>query len=245
VQTPLHVSPDPRTDAESQFQFDADGNLTLGDELLWMVDFDEAVKRGMGFRVTLTPQQSRGFDRLFVLGVRLSSDAAAGAAELQALFLDHHFGKSGFGLLPQGSPTNNTEESGAAYSRTDDTDASFDFVFKNKARFEETDDWLDKRDGQWFAEALGLDTEWLKQIPNAGAVDQSEARAMNTALWPATLGYFMDTLLKPVFDDDAQYYTRWFFNRFVSGRGPIPAVRIGRQPYGILPTTAFSRVQWT
>ncbi len=51
VQTPLHVSPDPRTDAESQFQFDADGNLTLGDELRWMVDFDEAVRRGMGFRV--------------------------------------------------------------------------------------------------------------------------------------------------------------------------------------------------
>ena len=169
VQTPLHVSPDPRTDAESQFQFDADGNLTLGDELRWMVDFDEAVRRGMGFRVTLTPEQSRGFDRLFVLGVRLSADAARGTTDLQTLFLNHHFGKSGFTLLPQGSPTNNTEESSSAYSRTDDPDASFDFVFKNKARFDETDDWLDKRDGQWLAEALGLDTEWLKQIPNAGA----------------------------------------------------------------------------
>ena len=83
VQTPLHVSVDPRTDAESQFQFDADGNLTLGDELRWMVDFDEAVKRGMGFRVTLTPQQARGFDRLFVLGVRLSTDAARGATDLR------------------------------------------------------------------------------------------------------------------------------------------------------------------
>lgn len=245
VQTPLHVSPDPRTDADSQFQFDADGNLTLGDELRWMVDFDEAVKRGMGFRVTLTPEQSRGFDRLFVLGVRLSSDAARGATELQDLFLNHHYGKSGFTLLPQGSPTNNTEDGSSAYSRTDDPDASFEFVLKNKARFEETADWLDKRDGQWLAEALGLDTEWMKQIPNAGADDQSEARAMNTALWPATLGYFMDTLLKPVFDDDALYYTRWFFNRFVSGRGPVPAIRIGRQPYGILPTTAFSRIEWT
>ena len=245
VQTPLHVSPDPRTDPESQFQFDADGNLTLGEELRWMADFDEAVRRGMGFRVTLNASQARGFDRLFVLGVRLSANAARGTSDLEDLFLNHHFGKSGFTLLPQGSPTNNTEEGGSAYSRTDDPDASFDSVFKDQARFTETDDWLDKRDGQWFAEALGLDTDWLKQIPNAGAVDQSEARAMNTALWPATLGYFMDTLLKPVFDDDAQYYTRWFFDRFVSGRGPVPAVRIGRQPYGILPTTAFSRVSWT
>lgn len=245
VQTPLHVSPDPRTDPESQFQFDADGNLTLGEELRWMVDFDEAVGRGMGFRVTLNDVQTRGFDRLFVLGVRLGADATRGAADLKDLFLNHHLGKSGFTLLPQGSPTNNTEEGSSAHARTDDPDASFDFVFKGQARFTETDDLFDKRDGQWFAESLGLDTEWLKQVPHTGGVDQSEARAMNAALWPATLGYFMDTLLKPVFDDDAQYYTRWFFNRFVSGRGPVPAVRIGRQPYGILPTTAFSRVSWT
>ncbi|HEY1305806.1 MAG TPA: hypothetical protein VGF24_19765, partial [Vicinamibacterales bacterium] len=245
IQTPLHVSPDPRTNPESQFQFDDDGNLTLGEELRWMVDFDEAVSRGMGFRVTLNANQSRGFDRLFVLGVRLSANAVRGTTDLKDLFLNHHFGTSGFTLLPQGSPTNNTEEGSSAYARTDDPDASFDFVFKDKARFDETEDWLDKRDGQWFAEALGLDTDWLKQIPNAGAVDQSEARAMNTALWPATLGYFMDTLLKPVFDDDVQYYTRWFFNRFITGRGPVPAIRIGRQPYGILPTTAYSRVSWT
>jgi hypothetical protein len=30
----------------------------------------------------------------------------------------------------------------------------------------------------------------------------------------------------------------------VSGRGPIPTVKVGRQPYGILPTTAFSRLAW-
>lgn len=245
IQTPLHVSPDPRTDPESQFQFDADGNLTLGEELRWMVDFDEAVRRGMGFRVTLNDGQSEGFDRLFVLGVRMGADAARGTTDLKDLFLNHHFGKSGFTLLPQGAPTNNTEEGSSAYARTDDPDASFDVIFKDQARFDETGDWLEKRDGQWLAEALGLDTDWLEQIPNAGAVDQSEARAMNTALWPATLGYFMDTLLKPVFDDDAQYYTRWFFNRFISGRGPVPAIRIGRQPYGVLPTTAFSRMSWT
>ena len=84
--------------------------------------------------------------------------------------------------------------------------------------------------------ALGLDTEWLKQVPNAGGVDQSEARAMNTALWPATLGYFMDTLLKPVFSDDAHLLHALVLQRASSAdAAPIPAIRIGRQPYGILP----------
>jgi hypothetical protein len=244
VQAPFAVSPDPTADPESQFQFDEHGNLIVGDDLRWMLDFNEAVRRGMGFRVNLTPQQAAGFDRLFVLGIRLGSDAAKGKTELESLFQHHYFSRTGFAFLPQGSPTNNTDDGDSAYSRGDDPDSSYDFLFKGKAQFDETDQWLDKRDGQWFAECLGIDTDWLKQVPHAGGVDQSESRAMNVALWPATLGYFMDTLLQPVFNDDAIYYARWFFNHFVSGRGMIPAIRIGRQPYGIFPTSAFSRIQW-
>ncbi|MCB9355782.1 MAG: hypothetical protein H6575_14550 [Lewinellaceae bacterium] len=245
VQGPFHVSPDPTTDTESQFQFDEHGNLIIGDELRWMLDFDEAVRRGMGFRVNLTPQQAQfGFDRLFVLGIRLSDNAAESKTALESLFQHHYFSRTGFAFLPQGSPTNNTEEVDSAYSREDDADASFNFVFKGQAQFEETEDQFRKRDGQLFAESLGLDTEWLKQVPHAGDRDQCEARAMNTALWPATLGYFMDTLLQPVFNDDDIYYTRWFFNRFVSGRGMIPGIRIGRQPYGILPATPYSKIGW-
>ena len=30
-----------------------------------------------------------------------------------------------------------------------------------------------------------------------------------------------------------------FFEKFVTGRGLLPAIRIGQQPYGILPATAF------
>jgi hypothetical protein len=244
VQAPFAVSPDPTANAESQFQIDEHGNLIIGDDLRWMFDFDDAVRRGMGFRIDLTAQQAAGFDRLFVLGIRLGSDAAKAKAELETLFQHHYFSRTGFAFLPQGSPTNNTDDGDSAYTRGDDADSSYDFVFKAKAQFDETDEWLDKRDGQWFAECLGIDSDWLKQVPHAGGVDQSEARAMNAALWPATLGYFMDTLLQPVFNDDAIYYTRWFFNRFVSGRGMVPAIRIGRQPYGILPTSAFTRIQW-
>ena len=54
----------------------------------------------------------------------------------------------------------------------------------------------------------------------------------------------MDKLLSPVFDDSTVDLTRWFFTAYVSGRGAAPAIRIGGQPYGILPTTAFSRIRW-
>ncbi len=77
-----------------------------------------------------------------------------------------------------------------------------------------------------------------------------QARAMQTALWPATFGYWMNTLFTPnpgttsIFPDNVIDETHAFFTSYVSGRGPLPAIRIGGQPYGILPVTAFSRIQW-
>ena len=84
----------------------------------------------------------------------------------------------------------------------------------------------------------------LKKVRHSDGADQIEARAMNIALWPGTLGYWMETMMKPVFSSDAIENTRDFLNQFVVGRGVIPAVRIGKQPYGILPATAFSRMSW-
>ena len=58
----------------------------------------------------------------------------------------------------------------------------------------------EKSDGLLLAEALGIDAAMLQTIPNADGKDQAQACAMNAALWPATLGYWMDTQLRPVFD---------------------------------------------
>src|SRR5438552_9123020 len=56
---------------------------------------------------------------------------------------------------------------------------------------------LDKRDGQWLAEALGIDAAVLQKVRNSDGRDQADARAMNIALWPATLGYWMETMMGP------------------------------------------------
>ncbi|GAA3169581.1 hypothetical protein [Nonomuraea salmonea] len=104
--------------------------------------------------------------------------------------------------------------------------------------------WTDKTDGQWLAELLGIDPAVLAGAANADGTDQREARAANIALWPATWGSYLRTMLHPIIPPQVVSETRDFFVRYVSGRGPLPAVKIGRQPYGILPTTAFSRMAW-
>ena len=51
-------------------------------------------------------------------------------------------------------------------------------------------------------------------------------------MWPATMGYWMETMMAPVLGHDVAEVTRQFFTRFVSGAGPIPAIRAILAPFG-------------
>jgi hypothetical protein len=236
------VGPDPSDEGSLAT---ADGSLQTSDELRWLFDFDRAVKDGLGFRVTLGDSTAGGVDRLFVVGLRTSSDAAQAKAELESLLDHHRHSRAGFELLPQGLPTNNTEQVSSGIKRGDDPDATWRDPFADPRVFTPTPDPLDRVDGEWLAQWLGIDPAVLAPVAGATHSDQREARAMQTALWPGTLGYMAGTLMQPVFDDRALDEMRRFFTAFVTGRGPAPPVRVGSQPYGILPTTAFSRLAFS
>ena len=69
---------------------------------------------------------------------------------------------------------------------------------------------------------------------------------MNTALWQATWGYFLFQMLgadatseRPLKDEDIAW-ARSHFIDYVRAGGPLPALRIGKQPYGVLPVTSLS-----
>lgn len=244
IPSPLVAGPDPSAPEAEQLRPE-DGDLIFPDDIQWMVDFERAVQVGMGFRVTLTQTQaSRGFDRLIVLGVRLSADEQGGKGLVEALFEHHHYSRVGISLIPQGTPTNNTDKGGAGFSHGEDADATFKPYLKGETLYTTESDPLLRRDGQWLADYLGLDPAVVQKIDGSGGTDQLEARAMNVALWNGTLGYMMDTMMAPLFGPDDTRFTRAFFTNFVSGRGPLPALRIGAQPYGILPTSVFSRMRW-
>jgi len=241
----LATGPDPSLPQDEQITV-ANDDLQLNDDLAWLADFNRAVAVGMGFRIPLTPAQAQqGFDRIVVVGIRLSSDEKESKSLLESLIANQSASKGGYSLVPQGSPTNNTSSDGSAYTWVDDPDSSYDRVFKGKDAYVESDDPLKRRDGQWLAEALGIDDSLVKQISNAAGVDQIEARAMNMAMWNGTLGYMFEEMLTPLFSRADIAATRLFFTRYVSGRGPLPAVRVGRQPYGVLPVTSFASYQST
>lgn len=242
VRAPLHTGFDPSgvTGAVKQ----SGATIEFPADTRWMADFDEAVKAGMAFRVPLDGEErASGFDRLYAIGLTLSEDAKSGKARLDR-FVEHRlYSAAGFEIVPQGTPTNNTEEGDSGFSFAEDSDAVFDAI-DGPGFFLETPERAHKSDGQWLAETIGLDMEIAKRILHAGGRDQAIVHAMNTALWPATIGHHLQSLLAPVLSRKTIARTRRFFIDHVSGAGRAPAIRIGRQPYGVLPVTAFDRTVW-
>lgn len=215
-------------------------------ETKWLFDFDRAVEVGMGFKVNLSQSvYEAGFDRLFVLGTKLGADEEEGKNILEDLFAHHHYGNSGFSIVPQGTPTNNTEEEDSGFSEEEEADDTFERYFSEE-EIHDPSDPLEKKDGRWLAELLGIDPDSssLRTAENYYHTDQCEARAMNQALFNTTLGYFMESMITPVVDDQQTELVKSFFTEFVSGRGGIPAIRIGDQPYGILPISQVVGQNW-
>ena len=247
ISLPLYVGPDPSVDlsADPDAAIHPEGeDLFVPDQLKWMTDFPTAVAAGLGLAIDLTAAQAKtGFTRLLAIGLTLGATKADATGALEELLRHHAQGRSGCVVLKQGTPAHNSTGAASGYGTSDDADASFDDR-KAIPLFTPAADPNQKRDGEWLADVLGINKTFAATLYGAGGTDQIEGRAMRRALWPATIGYWMDKLLQQVFSDDTIAETRRYFCDHVSGRGTAPAIRIGRQAYGVLPTTSFSRIAW-
>ena len=244
----LFLGPDPLVAKDAFVNRPEDDTLVYGSSFDWMSDFDKAVEKGMGFKVPVNETEARlGFARVLVLGVFLSASANDGAAMVEELIDNHHYSPKGFSILPQGTPTNNTERDGSGYSDNDPYDDLAFFTAIDPPAFNENDPDPRKSqtDARFFADALGISYESVSTIQHADQTDVLEAIAMSTALFPGTLGYWMKNWMAPVVTPETARLARSFFTRFVTGRGPLPAVRIGDQPYGVLLTSDFSRWRYS
>ena len=240
----LFLGPDPLASETAFTKRPEDDALVFGKTFDWMSNFDKAVEQGMGFRVRLNETEARrGFARVLVLGVFLSATAQASSALLEELIDNHHYSPKGFSIVPQGTPTNNTEREGTGYSNNDPYDDLAFFTAIDPPAFDPSDPNPAKSqtDGRFLADALGISYDPLLTIQYANQTDLLEASSMSAALFPGTLGYWLRNWMSPVVTPETARQARSFFTRFVTGRGPLPAVRIGDQPYGLLLTSDFSR----
>ncbi len=240
----LELGPDP-SQLEEEFKRDEEtGQLTVDPGMEWMVNFDKAIEVGMGLKMPINRGEAiNGFDRLVVIGMRLTDDEFESANKVERLLEGHRY-TDGMAFLPKGTPTNNSEEVPSGLDTQDvGSEKSFEGLVNN-LDFPSWDSFLEKEnkaDGQHFAEALGLGYETIYPVQNAEQEDVAEAFAMNKALYPATLGNYLEEWLGAAFDKKTRDLMEGFFLKNVSGRGFIPSFRVGDQPYGVLVTSSMRR----
>jgi hypothetical protein len=242
----LVVGLDPDSFSSETFSYDADGNLIVDPNIKWLTDFKEA--RNIGMAISFAIDQSdwdNGFDKVVVLGVKDSS-SSHGRTLIQDLINNHHYIPEGASFLPVGTPTNNTESGQSGY-RTFESDAatSFEIERRSESGIADVSDPNHLADYERLADALGISRSTLQYLDYSKETEVSDALLMNRALFPGTLGGFMEDGMDTLFTVDNIERTKTFFNQYVSARGYLPSIRIGTQPYGILPTTALSYFECT
>ena len=265
IPEPLNLTPDPSDELQTMEEV-ADG-FQVPTSIAWTVKY--GVARDQGMAVDLDGLSSDdltlGFDRLLVIGVKTSMDQSDGGQFLINLLDGHHFTR-GMALVPQGTATNNipgrptpltmTEPPGPDSFRTERGAVAvprFD-TFGTNVLF--TNDRADSLELERLLGDLNGVFSHVRGAEGLNPLREGNLSAcMNVALWPATLGYFLEQLMNPwtavtspantsstaIFNSQTIAAVRTFFIDNVFGRGPGPAFRIGAVPYGVLPAIALSR----
>ncbi len=208
----------------------------------WMIHFDEAVGVGMGVVVPLDGPNV-AFDEIMVLGIvdDVADDAPDDAATRLARSLQGHLYTNGMTFPPSDAPTNNTPG-----TRSDWTSAPTMRTPDEVAAAVAAEDPTGGQPAVRLADALGFTGPATPGQPGrrdlltaAGGTDRDDEHDFSRS-WQVFQA------LEPYLDDDTP--TGWLtepdivthFTAFVRPRGPLPPVRIGRQPYGILPVTPLA-----
>ncbi len=230
---PLVLTLNPNANPKDKVDPYGDG-FSIAKELQWTIDFDAARAVGMAFEMPIEPSEIElGFDRLLVFGVKPSATPDANASSLGALLDNHHYTR-GLAFVKQGTPTNNTSGQPSGFPPPDPNGAISFAVERNDQKL--TAD----SDGVRFMRALGLGPDVTSHLANAGITEQVLAQAMNQALFPVTMGYFLEQMMSPQFGDEVVDAAREFFQNQLRARGPLPAFRVGAVPYGILPVSSLN-----
>lgn len=233
---PLPVGPDPKAKVAATAE-----QLAIDPGMKWMVDFDAAEAVGMGLRIKLAQDIAQaGLDVLLVLGVRASLSAADSAKRIEEQLNVHHY-TDGLAFLLQGTPSNNTPDAPSGFSSRDVGQMESYLTEQATNVFKAGDG----SNGDVLTRALGFlpdGTNPLANLLNTTAKEQLDAQQMNTALWATTWGYFLSNMFgreeNNLSEDDLTWARAHFIN-YVRAAGPLPSLRIGKQPYGVLPVTSI------
>jgi hypothetical protein len=188
------------------------------DDRRWWEDFEEAVRIGLAARIDLSGAPA-DIDALYVTGLGTAS-AATHLADLRD--------EGRLGLLAPGTPTNSVDGAPAASLARDPE--TWQAVLAGGGNDTE----------RQVSRALSGDEDLLGVIPGPDEPHRAWSSGLVAALWPALWGYAADDVWAVTAGRVDPLADSWAA-RAMFPEGPYPTVRIGSQPYGLLPATALTR----
>ncbi len=184
----------------------------------WWEHWDEAVRAGLADEIPLEGDPG-DIDALFVTGL--------GDGDAAVLF-DSHRDEGRLSLIPPGIPTNTVDGAPAA-SLAQDPAVWWD-VLQSPAT--DTD--------RLVSASLTGHPDLLGNLPGPTEPHQAWSTAMVGSLWPALWGFAgQDVWALP----DGTHEAALWAPHALFPEGPLPTLRVGSQPYGLLPATSLER--WT
>lgn len=201
----------------------------------WMTNFSAALKAGMGLIVTDIPDAVTQVRRLTVVGARGTLDPAEAAAELSGALEAHHYTR-GLRLLRPGTATNSAPGTRAGYTSRPDLES----VLGVETRRVDASGLAHPLcqpgvpgAGNDLATALGIDADVLGYVAGADATDQDGARDLRELLIAASWRPIVRLSHQILAPEDLETFRVAIGT--LSAIGPLPALGVGPQPYGVLP----------
>ncbi|EJN34821.1 hypothetical protein PMI35_00388 [Pseudomonas sp. GM78] len=256
VRKPLAVSF--AQDADQRLNIDPQSRLKFDADTLWLADYSMAEAAGMAVTVDLfddagnpTAARTGTISRVLVFGMREDAEPK-NESQAFARMVRQHKERRGAGILAQGTPTNNLKGASSGWQSRPDPGSVRPATAAKTLPFPKDVLSGGGSNCEVLAAAFGLPAGTFDDLDNATLHEQDHARLMNDALFAVTWGEMIGNLLMPkVFDgttdkplieglNSALSFGRGHFRSYVRSRGPLPVLRLGRQPYGILPVTDHS-----
>lgn len=196
-----------------------------------------AVGAGFGKIIDVTSKKGKNIEKLIIAGFgrakKINNDNAydPSSSGLKELIRNHRF-TEGFSILDYGTPTNNLGDLKSSFTIKDENEkaTSFDsYIDREKLTKSE--------EGYKLAEAFKLPESEFQFVKNSNSKTPLLIDVFKRITWFSLGGRFLQVLLGDSISSKSQFDLWKHFSKNVFAKGPLPSVRIGEQPYGILPIT--------
>jgi hypothetical protein len=237
IPSDLSIGMDPEEGSSSAFKIDEKGNIVIPAEMKWLIDYDEAVRKGMAITVNI-PSQEAVVTSLYAYGVKEGYDK--NDKTIENLFRSHLYWGDQFSFLQIGTPTNQIDG-----TRPVETPSEEELV-KERYRLEILEQGKKapaNSDARILSDLLGIkfNNGPFSRALHSENTEIDNAKKANKALWAFFKTKMVDTDNVPKEKKDRLFdYVEDFFLNYVNARGIAPMFRLDDQPYGIVPIFPLS-----